>query len=81
MAMAIEQTTLSCGMPLIVEHIPGVKSASLSWWVPAGTATDPPDRLGRAPMLAELLLRGTTTHTSRELADELDRLASDGVIA
>lgn len=74
MAMAIEQTTLSCGMPLIVEHIPGVKSASLSWWVPAGTATDPPDRLGRAPMLAELLLRGTTTHTSRELADELDRL-------
>lgn len=61
-------------MPLIVERIPGVASASLSWLVPAGVAYDPPGREGLGAMLAELLLRGSGARSSREMADELDRL-------
>lgn len=71
---SIAITTLDCGMPLIVETIPGVASASLQWLIPAGAAHDPADRIGLSAILAELLMRGCGTLTSRELADELDRL-------
>jgi len=74
MASTIETTTLDCGMPLIVERIPGVASASLQWLIPAGAAHDPADRIGLSAILAELLMRGCGDLTSRALADELDRL-------
>jgi predicted Zn-dependent peptidase len=61
-------------MPLIVENIPGVKSASLAWWLPVGSATDPDGLEGRATMLAELLQRGSADRSSREMANALDSL-------
>lgn len=67
---------LACGMPLIVEEMEGVRSAGLTWLVPAGTATEPADRPGLATLWAELLLRGAGTLGSREHADALDRLGA-----
>jgi predicted Zn-dependent peptidase len=65
---------LDCGMPLVVEPVAGVRSAALTWLVPAGTATEPPDRQGMASMWAELLLRGAGALRSRAHADAVDRL-------
>jgi predicted Zn-dependent peptidase len=65
---------LNCGMPLIVEEMDGVKSAGLSWLLPAGTCFEPADRLGMATVAAELLLRGAGDYSSRQHADALDRL-------
>ncbi len=70
----ITTRTLECGVPLVVERIPGVRSAAVSWLTPAGTAVEPPGREGIASMWAELLLRGAGTRRSRELADALDGL-------
>jgi predicted Zn-dependent peptidase len=61
-------------MPLIVEHIPGVRSAALCWLIPIGCAHDPADKLGMASMLAELVLRGAGSRDSRQAADALDAL-------
>ncbi len=66
--------TLDCGMPLVTERMPGVRSAALSWLIPAGTAAEPEGREGIASMWAELLLRGVGDLRSREQADALDRL-------
>ena len=66
--------TLDCGLTLIVETIPGVRSAGLTWLVPAGTATEPDDRLGLTAMWSELLLRGAGDLNSREQADAFDKL-------
>lgn len=66
--------TLDCGMPLIVEHMPGVRSVGVTWLVPAGTATDPDDRQGLSTMWSELLLRGAGTLDSRAQADAMDTL-------
>jgi predicted Zn-dependent peptidase len=66
--------TLDCGMPLVVEVMSGVKSAALTWLVPAGTCTEPADRLGLATIWSELLLRGAGGLNSRQHADSLDRL-------
>lgn len=65
---------LDCGMPLIVETMSGVRSAAISWLIPAGTAAEPADRQGMSTMCAELLMRGCGTLDSRQHADALDRL-------
>lgn len=66
--------TLSCGMPLVVEVIDGVRSAAITWLVPGGCAHDPEHLQGRAAMWAELLLRGSGALNSRQFADSMDRL-------
>lgn len=72
----ISSRTLACGMPLIVECMEGVRSASIAWLLPCGGAFDPTDRLGRAAMWSELLMRGAGTLSSREQADAFDRLGA-----
>lgn len=70
----ITARTLECGMPLLVERIPGVRSASMCWLLPAGAATEPEDRQGLGAMLAEMVFRGAGERGSREQADALDGL-------
>ncbi len=65
---------LDCGTPLIVENIPGVRSAAMTWLIPAGSVTDDPDALGRSQVLSELLMRGGGGLDSRGQADAFDRL-------
>jgi len=67
---------LPCGMPLIVESMPAVRSAALCWTTPAGSAHDPENLQGLSTMLAELLMRGAGKLGSREHADALDRLGA-----
>jgi predicted Zn-dependent peptidase len=72
--MPIITRTLSNGLPLLIEPIAGVRSASLAWLIPAGTGTEPAARLGLSTLAAELLLRGAGELTSRPQADALDAL-------
>ncbi len=73
----IETRQLSCGMTLLAQPMGGVRSAALSWLVPAGTATEPADRLGIAGIWSEMLLRGAGARSSREHADACDRLGAN----
>jgi predicted Zn-dependent peptidase len=72
--MPITTVTLECGLVLVVENVAGVRSAALSWLLPAGAATDSADRDGLASILAEFILRGCGGLSSREHSDALDRL-------
>ena len=72
--MPIITRTLDCGLPLVVEPLAGVRSAAISWVLPAGTSTEPADRLGLSSLGAELLLRGAGPLDSRAQADALDAL-------
>lgn len=72
--MPITTITLDCGLRLLVEEIPGVRSAALSWLLPSGAATDAPDGDGLAALLSEMILRGAGGRSSREHSDALDRL-------
>ncbi|MFN7021882.1 MAG: M16 family metallopeptidase [Phycisphaerales bacterium] len=66
--------TLACGMPLIVESMPGVRSVGVTWLIPAGSSTDPADKQGLCAMWSELLLRGAGDLDSHAQADAMDRL-------
>ncbi len=66
--------TLECGMPLVVESIPGVRSVAVAWYVPAGYASEPEQKQGLSAMWGELLNRGCGDLDSRAHADALDAL-------
>jgi predicted Zn-dependent peptidase len=70
----IVSTILPCGLTLIVEEVPGVRSAGLTWLLPAGAATDPVDGDGQATLLSEMIMRGAGGLSSREHSDALDRI-------
>jgi predicted Zn-dependent peptidase len=72
----ITTRTLDCGLVLIVERMDGVRSAAVTWAIPAGAARDPEDRQGLSAMWHELLLRGAGHLDSRAHADALDRLGA-----
>lgn len=73
MSSTIHIHTLECGAPLIVERIPGVRSAAMTWLIPAGTAREPEGKQGLAAMHAEMLARGAGKMNSRQMADAYDR--------
>jgi predicted Zn-dependent peptidase len=68
------QHTFSNGLTLLAENMPGMHSAAMTLLVPAGSATDPVDRLGSATVLSDLVLRGAGSRNSRQLTDYLDSL-------
>jgi len=72
--MSLTTLTLDCGMPLLVESIPGVRSVGVAWYVPAGYAGEAENRQGASAMWTELLQRGCGERDSRGQADALDRL-------
>ena len=68
------QHTFPNGLTLLAEHMPGMQSAAMTLMLPAGSATDPVDRLGSATVLSDLVLRGAGARDSKQLTDYLDRL-------
>lgn len=77
MAAAVYQHTLANGMTLIVERMDHVRSAALNFLVPAGCVYDPPQNLGVASVLSDLITRGAGKRDSRELSLALDNLGLD----
>ena len=67
---------LKCGMPLLVEEMASVRTAAVSWLVPAGNSTDPEGEAGDgwSSLLAELAQRGAGGRDSRAYSDALDRV-------
>ncbi len=64
-------------MVLLAERMDYVRSAALNFLVPAGCAYDPPETLGIASVLSELITRGAGERDSRELSLALDNLGLD----
>lgn len=68
------QHTFANGLTLLCETMPGMQSAAMTLLLPAGSEYDPADACGSATVLAELVLRGAGSLSSRELTDHLDHL-------
>src|ERR671923_323087 len=73
----IYQHTFANGLTLLAERMDHVRSAALNFLVPAGCVYDPPEHLGVASVLSDLITRGAGTRNSRELTLALDNLGLD----
>lgn len=73
----VHQHTFANGLTLLAERMEHVRSAALNLLVPAGCVYDPPEQLGIAAVLADLITRGAGARDSRELTLALDNLGLD----
>jgi predicted Zn-dependent peptidase len=69
--------TFPNGLTLLAERMDHVRSAALNFLVPAGCVYDPPESLGMASVLAEMITRGAGERSSRELSLALDNIGLD----
>ncbi len=70
----IFQTRLGNGLTVLAEPLGGVRSLAMTLLVPAGVASQPGERQGVAPVLAEMATRGAGGRTAREHSEALDTL-------
>jgi predicted Zn-dependent peptidase len=73
----VYQHTFDNGLTLLAERMGHVRSAALNFLVPAGCIYDPPEQLGTATVLSDLITRGAGPRDSRELSLALDNLGLD----
>jgi len=73
----VYQHTFPNGLTLLAERMAHVRSAALNFLVPAGCAYDPPEQLGIASVLSDLITRGAGDFDSRALTLALDSLGLD----
>jgi len=68
----ITHETLANGLVGACEHLEGVRSVGVRIFLPCGVIHEDIDARGAAPVCAELLLRGSNAHPSRDQADLFD---------
>jgi zinc protease len=70
------QTTLSNGLTLVIVEDKRLPLVSYRLAFRTGDAHDPPELPGLTDMMAGLLTEGTTSRTSRQIAEEVERLGA-----
>jgi predicted Zn-dependent peptidase len=73
----VSQHTFPNGLTLLAERMEHVRSAALTFLVPGGCVYDPPEHLGLASVLSDLITRGAGDRDSRALTLALDNLGVD----
>ena len=74
---AISLTTLSSGLRVVSEHVPGALSFSAGVWVAVGARDEAPSICGVSHFLEHLLFKGTHRRSARDIATSVDRVGGD----
>ena len=70
-------STLSSGLRVVCEHVPGALSVSAGIWVGVGARDEPAPLCGVSHFLEHLLFKGTQRRSAREIATAVDRVGGD----
>ncbi|MDR2296030.1 MAG: insulinase family protein [Clostridiales Family XIII bacterium] len=70
----IKTKTLNCGIRLVTEELPHVKSVSAGVWVRAGAVRENARQAGISHFIEHMLFKGTAKRTAKQLAEDVDRI-------
>ena len=70
----LRRTTLSNGLTVLSEYMPGVRSVALGAWVRAASIHEPRERMGVSHLLEHMVFKGTRRRSAREIALSLEQL-------
>ena len=68
---------LECGIRLVTEKMPGVRSACTGFWVGTGSRDEDGPQAGISHFLEHLLFKGTPERSARSIAEEVDAVGGD----
>jgi predicted Zn-dependent peptidase len=73
----IETSLLPCGIRLVTETMPDVRSVAVAYWVGTGSRDEPGELAGASHFLEHLLFKGTERRTAADIAEQLDEVGGD----
>src|SRR4051812_4695776 len=73
----IRRTQLESGLRVVTEHLPGLRSAAVGFWVGTGSRDEPESIAGASHFLEHLLFKGTETRHAAEIAEAVESCGGD----
>jgi predicted Zn-dependent peptidase len=70
----IKTKTLNCGLRLVTEALPHMKSVSAGVWVRAGAVRESARQAGISHFIEHMLFKGTAKRTAKQIAQDVDRI-------
>lgn len=70
--MTVELHTLSNGLRIVTERMPGLQSAAIGLWVLAGGRHERPEQNGIAHFLEHMAFKGTARRSALEIAEAIE---------
>ncbi len=75
--MSVDVTKLSSGLTVITDDMPHLETAALGVWTGVGGRDEKPNEHGISHLLEHMAFKGTTTRSSREIAEEVEAVGGD----
>ena len=73
----LKSTRLDSGLTVVTERVPGARSVAYGTWVGVGSRDEPESLAGASHFLEHLLFKGTTSHTTADIAEAIDAMGGD----
>jgi predicted Zn-dependent peptidase len=73
----VQRTQLTNGIRILSDPMPEVRSATVGFWVGAGSRDEPEGLFGATHFLEHLLFKGTDSRTAREIAEAIDAVGGE----
>jgi predicted Zn-dependent peptidase len=73
----IRRTRLDSGLRVVTEHLPGLRSAAVGFWVGTGSRDEPESIAGASHFLEHLLFKGTESRHAAEIAEAVESCGGD----
>lgn len=74
MTESYELHTLSNGVRIITQEVPGLRSAALGIWIGTGSRHEAKEECGSAHFIEHMSFKGTDRRTAQQLAQEMDSI-------
>jgi predicted Zn-dependent peptidase len=76
-AHGIRRTRLDSGLRVVSEHLPGLRSAAVGFWVGTGSRDESESVAGTSHFLEHLLFKGSATRHAAEIAEAIESCGGD----
>jgi predicted Zn-dependent peptidase len=73
----VRRTTLSNGLRIVTEKVPGVRSVAVGAWVGVGSRDETARQLGSAHFLEHLLFKGTKRRSAWEISSAIEAVGGE----
>jgi predicted Zn-dependent peptidase len=76
-AHGILRTRLDSGLRVVTEHLPGLRSAAVGFWVGTGSRDEPESIAGTSHFLEHLLFKGSANRHAADIAEAVESCGGD----
>ena len=73
----VRRSVLPCGVRVLTEQMPGVRSATIGYWIAVGSRDEAEHQHGSTHFLEHLLFKGTTQRSALDIAAAFDAVGGD----